>query len=873
MMKYRIFFRTAVLWIIICLTIQSFSVVTAQNEEAVDKKAYTILSKMGIVDFSEQDTEQYVSRYDFLLYAMRTAGYSDEMFVSDGQYIFADVEEGSEYLPLIETAYSAGVIKGNGNGLFYGDSNVTSEQAVTMVLRAIDYDIIAANGNSYMNIATNLDLFEGLNIDSQGNLTRAQAVILLYNVMEANTLEVASDGTVTQSENTVFGDIHSVGYKEGIVQKDFFGDIYGESSHKTNSITINDEQYELYDGDDYSSLLGQRVRVYYRDEKDFSGVLYIEPKKNNVVQIKRNELIKYIPGEIQYYSGDEPEKAEISDSAVTLLNGERVTVTSEYTVPVAADIRLVDNNNDFEYDYVFIDQYSTVHVKQTDSENKKLFNSITKIGNIDLGEYSRVLYTYSDGQKAVFEDIAVNDVLNIYSYKSNGLAVVKIHREVIGFEVKSINENSEGGFKFYYLYDEEGNEYKTNLQFSDVISTKIKTGYFYNFALDSNGDIAAVNEYNYTGEYIYAYVCNYYINEHNSDELIIELYTENDEFISCIVSKKVHCVNNSLSLSISELKDKLSNSGLIRCTVNDGVLKRIEFPSDDLSYDGMKIIGASSITSSTNGENRYYGSTYNMGGQFTMKSNTKVMIVPSDANRTDKSVYSVTTASYFKSDAYYPGVVGYGSDKKGFVSDVVLVKDPQGILYNSVPMLVTKISQEYDPATDGIRTAITGYEGGKLKKYLLADNTKAEYTLKTTGETVPIEVGDAIRINFDVQNDINFIKLMFDESEKEIYGVNDKNDDEITYGNGGFHTWGTLYSKDDTCFRVIRNGSSTVSPDIYSTNTSTHIYEYDSNAKDSLKVREISLWELSAYEDSQSEADNVFIYMYKPPCELIVSYK
>ena len=35
---------------------------------------------------------------------------------------------------------------------------------------------------------------------------------------------------------------------------------------------------------------------------------------------------------------------------------------------------------------------------------------------------------------------------------------------------------------------------------------------------------------------------------------------------------------------------------------------------------------------------------------------------------------------------------------------------------------------------------------------------------------------------------------------------------EITYGNGGFHTWGTLYSKDDTCFRVIRNGSSTVSP-------------------------------------------------------------
>lgn len=866
-MKYNILKKAAAFGLSTAILLYGL-VCTAFAAGEYDRER-VILSQMGIADIA--DTDSVITRYEFLLYAMRMARNPDEIFGTVKRQIFTDVSLNSQYSGLVSAAFDMGVIVVGDNGLFDGTSGVTLEQGATMLCRALNYNLI---NESVINTAMKFGLFDGVSGHLSDKLDGKNAIKLLYNALEANTLIVSSDGSIKDSGNTVMGDIHAVGYIEGVVTDDFTGGIYGDVPRSKNSLFIGEYEIQLSQKYLCESFLGQRVRVYYRKNKDDSiEAIYIEPKNTNLLSIEREDIISLEPLELRYYDGEKKKKAKLKADTVVLVNGERILITGKYDIPAAADIHLADNNNDGVYEFVFIDEFKPVYVNGIDTERMKIYNKISKIGTVELSEFDNIICKSTNNEEIDFKDLASGDILRVYLYKNSDRAVIKQARKTVGFDVKNLEKRTEGDFEVYYLHDADGNEYKTNILFMNTAEKEITVGNYYNFALDDKDEIAAIGQYSTQSGFIYAYIYKAYINETDEDCLTVELYTEEGSFEKCSVKKKVYCVNDNGNMLISTLSGRLSANGMIRCQINDGVMKKIEFPSDDLYYNGMKFIGASSITSNTNGENRYYGSMRNLGGQIAMKSDTKVMIIPAESDKSNKELYGITSVSYFKSDNYYPGVVGYGSDEKGFMADIVVIQGLQGSSLNSKPMLVTQVSEEYDAVSDGTRYAITGYESGRLKKYILNNQLKPEYIPKTTGMAVPIEEGDSIRINFDQNQEINYLKLMFDESEKMLYGVNDKNDDEITYGNGGFHTWGTMYSKDDGRFRVIRSGTDKFSTDIYSTDSTTYIYEYDSSQKKNRKIRQISLDDIESVEDIGAEADKIFVYMYKPPCSLIVLYK
>lgn len=322
-----------------------------------------------------------------------------------------------------------------------------------------------------------------------------------------------------------------------------------------------------------------------------------------------------------------------------------------------------------------------------------------------------------------------------------------------------------------------------------------------------------------------------------------------------------------------ELLARLVDASVIRFRINDkNTLSSIEFPSTSVSDKGLKVVGASETSRSA--EYRWYQTGMVLGGKVLADKDTKVMIVPEKEKlATEEDLFSVESISYFKNDAYYPGVVGYGADDDGYLAEIMVVQNPEGTALNSVCMLVSGIGNIYDKATGEIRTSISGFINGEEKEYVLSKHMSPEYKAKNIENPIPIEEGDAIRINYNFKNEINYIKLMFDESEKTIYGVNDSTDDEVQYGNGGYHTYGTVFEKYANTFKVIRTGHSEVSNNIYPVTATTYVYEYNTSTSEKNRIRLISIDDIVAQKESASSASQVFIYMYKPPIEMIVVYK
>lgn len=82
-------------------------------------------------------------------------------------------------------AVELGIVNGYGNGKFGPSDEVTYEQAITMIIRALDYEneAIGAGGypNGYLVIAQNIGLLDGINAKKGAPLDRGSVAIIIYN--------------------------------------------------------------------------------------------------------------------------------------------------------------------------------------------------------------------------------------------------------------------------------------------------------------------------------------------------------------------------------------------------------------------------------------------------------------------------------------------------------------------------------------------------------------------------------------------------------------------------------------------------------------------------------------------------------------------
>ena len=151
--------------------------------------AMTLVNELGIMvgdDKGYFNPEKGVTRAEMATIILRFM-YEDQN-LETGSSKFDDVPESHWANKYINKATSLGIIKGYGNGTFGPSDTVSYEQAITMILRALDLenDALEAGGypDGYIRVACDYGYTNGLAVEKGDPMARWQIAVMLSNVLE-----------------------------------------------------------------------------------------------------------------------------------------------------------------------------------------------------------------------------------------------------------------------------------------------------------------------------------------------------------------------------------------------------------------------------------------------------------------------------------------------------------------------------------------------------------------------------------------------------------------------------------------------------------------------------------------------------------------
>lgn len=186
-MKHKIRQILALLLAILLLTSTALATSFPDvDESAVYADAAEYLNEIGVMQGDTQgnfNPNQTVTRAQMAAIICRMLGEADNL-VTDGAR-FTDVPVSYWANGYIARGAELGIINGYQDGTFKPGNTVTYEQAVTMLIRSLDYEneANAAGGypDGYLTIAQNLVLLKEVNAKSGMPLDRGNVAVILYN--------------------------------------------------------------------------------------------------------------------------------------------------------------------------------------------------------------------------------------------------------------------------------------------------------------------------------------------------------------------------------------------------------------------------------------------------------------------------------------------------------------------------------------------------------------------------------------------------------------------------------------------------------------------------------------------------------------------
>ena len=320
----------------------------------------------------------------------------------------------------IESCAAQGIVSGVGAGKFAPAGNVTGVQLAKMLLVSLGYksENEGFTGNAW---ATNVNvraaqkgLYEGLEaMDTNAAITRDNAAQMVWNALQAyeveykTTLTTDSKGQLTSQitvQDKVDGNFQkitlledkyeawtNVGTLTGISGKKLTINMDADDKSASDLTKSADDEGNLTFSDlgqDYSALLGQKVKVLFKNGKTNDVIGVYATDDNDVLVTTTASKLDTVSGETKIkvndtkYSVDT--KKGLSIWTIKVENGEgkldKTTVTGKKT---ATDIKsaieaintndmpvtVISNNNDDKVDVILINEKSFVKLTTVNSSS------------------------------------------------------------------------------------------------------------------------------------------------------------------------------------------------------------------------------------------------------------------------------------------------------------------------------------------------------------------------------------------------------------------------------------------------------------------------------------------------------------------------
>ena len=456
--------------------------------------AVNMLSALGVIngyDDGSYKPDATVTRAEMakMIFVVRNNKIDDSAYKNNSTKL-TDVNKhwAAGYIKFCE---SQGIIAGKGNNKFDPDATVTGVEAAKMLLVVSGYDAQKAGltGSAWqtnvLKYAGAAGILDGVNSALESGLPRQYAAQMIYNTLDVNRVKWSED-------SKSFDDVLNGGVKE-TVGKAYMGLCYDYGTLTeidTDSLTIkldsdydsdnyhnSDRNYKGGDkvsftkvGEDYTALLGQKVKVMFKDGKT-NNVLGVYSISDNKVYTTRMNKVELDGQKIKFggtsYSVDNTKKIDLTFIGVDGTKTETVGI-SYFDKDAVLN---ADKSNG-------VTSLSEVTFVDTDGNNKidtalvieKVAGEVTNVAS-DKITFAGKTYKFADEQideTLVADDYAVMSA-NLYKDCKNIVKADVVTAVADGQKDKTsgsqkTTSNTTGA---YTQYKVDGNWYNTSKEVAD----------------------------------------------------------------------------------------------------------------------------------------------------------------------------------------------------------------------------------------------------------------------------------------------------------------------------------------------------------------------------------------------------------------------
>lgn len=746
------------------------------------KDAVSLLSVLDIM-VGDKDTGMFrpddtIIRSEAARVAISALGLQKVASSTSGATKYTDVAKDHWATGYINVATQQGMVIGDDVGTFRPDSDISYQEMVTIMIRALGYEPMAkAKGGyptGYLVTASNIGLTDDVAGVASEGITRGNVAKLVFNALTINMMEQKGFGQDINYEigdDTLLEDYLDVTKVSGQVEAVGLSALEGTSALEENQIMIGGKVYKTGDAD-VRQILGFNVDAYIRNSKSASEktLLVAIPVdgENEVVSITAEnieEIVKSPSAYIRYWLDKETDKntkkANISSTAKVLYNGKVGTMDDVDFITDGA-ITLLDSNANGDYDVVFVNETANYVVEEIVENTNKI---VDKYGNPTLvldPEDTSIQFSINKGSERIeLKDLKEWDVLTVTKSKDGDFIYIEVSNEKVSGTVTEKDDE-----KVYI----DGVGYKIASNYQSAINLNDK-GTFY---LDVHSKIAAVDTESTVSEN-YAYLNEIEMTNNLNKTFDIEVFTKEGEVKNYTSHTKIK-VNGSANLSALEAKDAIGGRGqLITFELNsDGKVTKITTATDtsgaidednfskNLSLNGAVYKKSSSKLTAD-------------GKSVTVGKDTIVFDIP--AGSTHTSDYKIGNKDYFVNDDEYD-IVAFDM-KEDLTASVIMVTSSNGEADEASSLLVVdKITQVEDEDGNTVEK-LYAYQDGKAVTFV----TEEEDILvkNSEGSEVSLKQGDVIQVRLNASGKIEKISLVFDISTKGTENKNVISEDTVTY--------------------------------------------------------------------------------------------
>lgn len=764
------------LLLVIVMTVMGFQVNTLANDENQYSHERLILEGLGIISEEiKYDGDKVLTRGDFTVMVANLIGYEGNTIA---QGIFHDVEKEYYAADEIEFLYTQGIIKGYNDGNFRAGSNITYQEAISLLLRVMGIDKYTDRfKNTYFPEKNIKNDFELITFDMAiGYIYEA----LNTEVYEYNSFTSKGGMEYGQSGETVLERWRDISVVKGVVLTIGYKSVLYNGAQGVFLV----DNVSLHTNEPYKfDCVGKYSEVYYYNEdSDFENEVVVAQaieKQNDITVIDAEDAF-YKDGRIYYVENNKERNISISPRAYLAKNYKPAYNTDIEALFEINSGRIIVNKvgkNDVEV--VMIEDYENYVVSGKSEYEQKIYtlDGVT----LSLEDVEELIIKDVAGRKLELSDINNEDILTVMTgdnYETNVEIIVS--RDIASGVIDSIAKEDE-------VYELRlGNVcYNTVKNFNASLIPNVSEEV--SLYLNIYGKVVYIQN-RASSSYRYGYLCKTFLDDTWEDIFYFRIFGDDNQMHKLEAHRKIR-IDNKVYKNYDEAISALKNS-----TGIDSIYQPIRFKKNDEGhlieidteyhnkeanesiysltpvfkcYDSKHTIDTS-INGSRKGKLVYNNG--NFEGYFIPESNSKNFRVPSEYSN-DERFY--TTNIKFNVGDY--AVDAYTSNPDKLTADYIIQYSSVGAVGETtrIGVITDSCIALNDDEEVALNLTIASRVNTEGDSYFVNELCPMENVPTRSGyhifDKYTPKAGDSVIYSLNSQNEIVEISPYYVEEDKKWY--------------------------------------------------------------------------------------------------------